>query len=98
MNDAALAKAATDSGRLGPNTIHMWITPACSIRSNLTPDPRARCAWCRAEFANFKVPHYVQLVDAFPLNATGKILKHELRERARAETQARECPPTSRCW
>ena len=30
--------------------------------------------------ANFKVPRYVQLVDALPLNATGKVLKYQLRE------------------
>ena len=37
--------------------------------------------WARAHMANFKVPRHVELVDALPLNATGKVLKHELRAR-----------------
>ena len=32
--------------------------------------------------ANFKVPRYVEVVDALPLNASGKVLKFELRRRA----------------
>ena len=31
--------------------------------------------------ANYKVPRYVELVDALPLNASNKVLKFELRER-----------------
>jgi acyl-CoA synthetase (AMP-forming)/AMP-acid ligase II len=27
------------------------------------------------------VPRYVEIVDAFPLNPSGKVLKYELRER-----------------
>jgi len=38
--------------------------------------------WSRKEMANFKVPRYVRVVDALPLNATGKVLKYELRELA----------------
>ena len=41
-------------------------------------------AWARDKMANYKVPRYVEIVDAFPLNASGKVLKVELRERARA--------------
>ena len=32
--------------------------------------------------ANYKVPRYVEFVDALPLNASGKVLKFELRERS----------------
>ena len=32
--------------------------------------------------ANYKVPRYVEIVDEVPLNASGKVLKYELRERA----------------
>jgi acyl-CoA synthetase (AMP-forming)/AMP-acid ligase II len=32
--------------------------------------------------ANYKVPRYVKVVDELPLNASGKILKYELREQA----------------
>jgi acyl-CoA synthetase (AMP-forming)/AMP-acid ligase II len=36
--------------------------------------------------ANYKVPRAVEVVDALPLNATGKVMKDELRERAAAST------------
>jgi acyl-CoA synthetase (AMP-forming)/AMP-acid ligase II len=34
--------------------------------------------------ANYKVPRLVEVVDELPLNASGKVLKYELRERAAA--------------
>jgi acyl-CoA synthetase (AMP-forming)/AMP-acid ligase II len=34
--------------------------------------------------ANYKAPRYVELVDALPMNASNKVLKNDLRERARA--------------
>jgi len=42
--------------------------------------------WSREVMANFKVPRAVQIVDALPLNASGKVLKTELRERAKGAT------------
>ncbi len=42
-------------------------------------------AWCREHLANFKVPRRVEIVDALPTNATGKVMKHELRRRVEAE-------------
>jgi acyl-CoA synthetase (AMP-forming)/AMP-acid ligase II len=42
-------------------------------------------AWCRERMANYKVPRRVEVVDALPLNASGKVLKFELRARAAAE-------------
>jgi acyl-CoA synthetase (AMP-forming)/AMP-acid ligase II len=43
----------------------------------LLPDDVVR--WARVHMANFKVPRFVQIVQALPMNATGKVLKHELR-------------------
>ena len=40
-------------------------------------------AWSRENMANFKVPRRVEVLDALPRNATGKVVKFELRERAR---------------
>jgi acyl-CoA synthetase (AMP-forming)/AMP-acid ligase II len=37
--------------------------------------------YARQAMANYKVPRRVEIVDALPLNATGKILRHELRAR-----------------
>ena len=50
---------------------------------HLDPDPQAIIAWCRANMANYKVPRAVEIVDALPMNATGKVTKFVLRERAR---------------
>ena len=32
--------------------------------------------------ARHKVPQYIEFVDAFPLNAAGKVLKYKMREEA----------------
>jgi acyl-CoA synthetase (AMP-forming)/AMP-acid ligase II len=36
-------------------------------------------AWARTRLAGFKVPRFVTFLDALPLNATGKVMKTELR-------------------
>jgi acyl-CoA synthetase (AMP-forming)/AMP-acid ligase II len=50
-------------------------------RAGVEVDPVTLIAWCRTEMANFKVPRAVEVVDALPLNASGKVLKYQLRER-----------------
>jgi acyl-CoA synthetase (AMP-forming)/AMP-acid ligase II len=40
-------------------------------------------AWAREHMANFKVPRHVAIVDALPMNLSGKVLKNELRDEAR---------------
>ncbi len=42
--------------------------------------------WSRNEMANYKVPRVVEIVDALPLNATGKVMKETLREQAAGRT------------
>ena len=42
--------------------------------------------YARQHLANYKVPRRIEIVDAFPLNATGKVLKGELRAHIAAET------------
>lgn len=39
--------------------------------------------WCRAHMANYKVPRYVEVVNELPTNASGKVTKFVLRQRAR---------------
>jgi acyl-CoA synthetase (AMP-forming)/AMP-acid ligase II len=53
-------------------------------RAPLEPDEVI--AWARDRMANYKVPRRVKIVDALPLNASGKVLKFELRERARHQS------------
>jgi acyl-CoA synthetase (AMP-forming)/AMP-acid ligase II len=48
-----------------------------------TPSPEAIIAWCREHMANYKVPRYVERVDALPMNAMGKVTKFVLREHAK---------------
>jgi acyl-CoA synthetase (AMP-forming)/AMP-acid ligase II len=53
------------------------------VRAGHTLDADGLIAWCRERMANYKVPRYVQVVGALPLNASGKVLKYELREQAK---------------
>jgi acyl-CoA synthetase (AMP-forming)/AMP-acid ligase II len=53
-------------------------------RPGATVDPDELIAWAREHMANFKVPRHVEVVDELPLNASGKVLKYALRERATA--------------
>lgn len=75
---AQVAVVGVPDSRLGEVGMAFVVT-----RPNADPDPDALLSWCRAEMANFKAPRYVVLVDELPLNATGKVLKFELRERGR---------------
>lgn len=52
-------------------------------RPNAELDPDELVGWARENMANFKVPRRVVVVDSLPVNASGKVLKYELRERAR---------------
>lgn len=42
-------------------------------------DAAAIIEWCRERMANYKTPRRVLFVDSLPQNASGKVLKHELR-------------------
>jgi acyl-CoA synthetase (AMP-forming)/AMP-acid ligase II len=53
-------------------------------RAGATVDAQELIAWARERLANYKVPRYVEVVDRLPTNAIGKVLKYELRDRARA--------------
>jgi len=52
----------------------------------LTPGPGVEPSeiveWARGEMANYKAPRTVEFLDELPLNATGKVVKDELRARA----------------
>ena len=53
------------------------------LRAGAVATPDELISFCRERIANYKVPRRVELVDALPLNASGKVLKHRLRDRVR---------------
>lgn len=48
-------------------------------RAGSAPTEAGVIEWSREQMANYKVPRRVQFVEALPLNATGKVVKDELR-------------------
>ena len=48
-----------------------------------TVDADEVIAWCRERMANYKVPRSVVVVETLPRNASGKVLKFELRQDAK---------------
>ncbi len=60
-----------------------YVVPAPGAGGGVDPEDlgRAILSWSRAAMANYKVPRGVVVVDALPLNASGKVLKRELRRR-----------------
>jgi HIP---CoA ligase len=60
-----------------------YIVPTAAAADGRDPVElgRAILSWSREAMANYKVPRSVVLVDALPVNASGKVLKRELRQR-----------------
>ena len=56
-------------------------------RAGAVLDEAELTAWAREEMANFKVPRAWTIVDALPTNASGKVLKDELRVAAGREEE-----------
>ena len=52
-------------------------------RPGATVDVDRLLAWSKDRLANYKLPRRVVIVEALPLNASGKVLKVQLRARAR---------------
>src|SRR3954454_6743799 len=46
--------------------------------------------FCKGRIAHYKVPRYVQVVDAFPMTVTGKVQKFKMRETAVTDLGLRE--------
>jgi acyl-CoA synthetase (AMP-forming)/AMP-acid ligase II len=55
-----------------------------TIRSGAATTDSDIIAWARDQMANYKVPRVVRVIDALPLNATGKVMKDVLRQQAEA--------------
>ncbi len=43
-------------------------------------DTEVLIAWCREHMANYKVPRQIRVVESLPMNASNKVLKHELQK------------------
>ena len=52
------------------------------------PVPEALINWARGAMANYKAPRAVSLVERLPLNASGKVIKDELRQGAARQQAA----------
>jgi HIP---CoA ligase len=72
---AQVAVVAAPDTRLGEVTAG-FVVP----RASRQVDAVELMEWCRDRMANFKVPRHVEVVTALPLNASGKVLKRELRD------------------
>jgi acyl-CoA synthetase (AMP-forming)/AMP-acid ligase II len=80
---AQVAVVGVPDERMGEVGI-AYVVPAAPA----PPDPdaavvtgRAILGWSRGAMANYKVPRGVVLVETLPVNASGKVLKRDLRER-----------------
>ncbi len=75
---AAAAVIGVDDDRMGEVGMAFVVpVPGASL------DADALVAWSRENMANYKVPRHFEIVDELPANASGKVLKFELRERAK---------------
>ncbi len=55
------------------------VKAVCVPKSGVTIDPDTVIAWARERIAGFKVPRSVDIIPALPRNASGKILRKDLR-------------------
>jgi HIP---CoA ligase len=76
---AQVAVVGTHDERLGEVGIAFVV-----VRPGSVLDESTLIEWSRARMANYKVPRRVVFVDELPTNASGKVLKRRLRERARS--------------
>ena len=58
-------------------TVRAWLV----LRPETAVTPAELGAFCRARLASYKVPADFRVAESLPMNASGKILKRELRQR-----------------
>jgi HIP---CoA ligase len=74
---AQIAVVGTPDARLG-EVGHAWVV----LRAGAEANAAALTDWARRNMANYKVPRHIEIVDALPVSAAGKVLKYRLREGA----------------
>jgi acyl-CoA synthetase (AMP-forming)/AMP-acid ligase II len=55
------------------------VKACCVAKPGATIDPESIISWSRERIAGFKVPKSIDVIDALPRNASGKILRKDLR-------------------
>jgi acyl-CoA synthetase (AMP-forming)/AMP-acid ligase II len=84
---AQVAVVGVPDARMG-EVGHAWVVPRAGVvaagpdRDQLASD---LVAWARERMANYKVPRRISIVDTLPTNASGKVLKYELRSKVAAD-------------
>jgi acyl-CoA synthetase (AMP-forming)/AMP-acid ligase II len=81
---AQLAVVGVPDERLGEVGCAFVVAAAGEDAESL---PDSLLEFAREKIANYKVPRYFEVVDQLPLNASGKVLKTELRARFAQRTQ-----------
>jgi HIP---CoA ligase len=76
---AQIAVVGAPDARLG-EVGHAWVV----LRAGVVADAASLADWARRNMANYKVPRRIEIVDALPVSAAGKVLKYRLREEAAA--------------
>lgn len=64
-----------------------WIEAVVAVvvpKPGCTPGPEALQAYCREHLSGFKSPKHIEITQSLPKNASGKILKRDLRDRLAA--------------
>ncbi|HZT65125.1 MAG TPA: FadD3 family acyl-CoA ligase [Acidimicrobiales bacterium] len=75
---AQVAVVGAPDGRLGEVPV-AFVVPSADAPDSL---PEDLVVWAKEQMANYKVPRHVSVVESLPVNASGKVLKTELRKLA----------------
>ena len=65
-------------------TVKAFIVPRAEWRGKI--EAQAIMDWCREQMAAYKVPRFIEFVDALPKSGSGKIMWRELQERENAKS------------
>ncbi len=76
---AQAAVVGVPDERMG-EVAHAFVVPAAGVEL----DGADVVAWAKDNMANYKAPRTVEVLTELPLNASGKVLRYELRERAQS--------------
>ncbi len=64
-----------------PDARYGEVLCACVVlKAGQSATPQELQAFAQGQIAHYKVPHYIEFVDAFPMTITGKIQKFVLRQ------------------